>query len=70
VEVQELTVVIARDGSVKLEVRGVKGAKCLDLTQSLEKVLGGDVKSRELSPEHGQAAQAQVAASVSVKPRR
>lgn len=36
----ELKFHINQDGTIKLEVGGVKGAKCLDLTKSLEKELG------------------------------
>jgi len=36
----ELKFNINPDGTIKLEVSGVKGQKCLDLTKSLEKELG------------------------------
>ncbi len=36
----ELEFHIGPDGTVKLEVKGVKGAKCLDITKELEKELG------------------------------
>ncbi len=50
-DIQEIEVIIDRDGQVKLEVRGVKGTGCLDLTRELEKALGGQVESREMRPE-------------------
>jgi hypothetical protein len=50
-EIQEIDVFIDRDGQVRIEVRGVKGGACLDLTADLEKALGGQVQSRELTPE-------------------
>ncbi len=34
-------------------MRGVKGGACLDLTAGLEAALGGDVASREMTPEAG-----------------
>ncbi len=49
-ELQEIDIFIEKDGQVKLEVRGVKGPGCLDLTRDLEKALGGEVE-REMRPE-------------------
>jgi len=51
-EIQEIDVYIHTDGTVKVEVRGVKGRKCLDLTKGLEALLGGQVLQRELTPEY------------------
>ena len=45
-EIQEIDVFVRPDGSVRLEVRGVKGGKCLDLTKDLEKLLGGEIVER------------------------
>lgn len=50
-EIQEVEVVLNKDGRVELTVRGVKGKACLDLTQALETALGGVVISREMTPE-------------------
>ena len=50
-EMQEIEVIIEKDGQVRLEVRGVKGESCLDLTKDLEAALGGDVANREMTPE-------------------
>ena len=50
-DVQEIEVFIDKDGQVRLEVRGVKGASCLDLTAALEQALGGQVIEREMTPE-------------------
>lgn len=49
-EMHEVQVVIAPDGKVTIEVNGVKGGGCLELTEQLEKALG-TVASREMSPE-------------------
>lgn len=54
-EVQEIEVDIAADGRVELRVRGIKGESCLELTRQLEESLGGDVVSREMTPEAYQA---------------
>jgi hypothetical protein len=50
-QIQELDIYIEKDGQVRLEVRGVKGPGCLDLTKALEEALGGEVTSREMKPE-------------------
>jgi hypothetical protein len=58
-ELQEVEVFIDRDGRVRVEVRGVKGMSCLDVTKALEEALGGGVEDRELTPEAYEAAQAE-----------
>lgn len=50
-EIQEVDVFIAPNGSVKLQVRGVQGGGCLSLTKGLEALLGGEIISREMTPE-------------------
>ena len=50
-ELQEIDVFIENDGQVRVEVRGVKGTHCLSVTKDLEKALGGQVASREMTPE-------------------
>jgi Protein of unknown function (DUF2997) len=42
---------------VRIEVRGVKGESCLDLTAALEHALGGQIESREMTGESYEAAQ-------------
>ena len=54
--IQEIDVVIGRDGKVAFEVRGVTGAGCEDLTKDLETILGGRVVSREYKPSYHQQA--------------
>jgi hypothetical protein len=44
-------VVIAPDGTVRIEVRGVNGPACLAATADLEAALGGQVVSREMTSE-------------------
>jgi len=56
-EIQEIAVRIAPDGTVKLEVRGVKGPQCLALTADLEKLLGGQILHREHTAEFDQPAE-------------
>jgi hypothetical protein len=36
----EIKVIVGKDGSLKIDVHGVKGVSCKDLTQELEKNLG------------------------------
>ena len=50
-DIQEIEVYIAPDGTVQIHVNGVKGMACLDLTKALEEALGGKVVSREMTPE-------------------
>jgi len=45
-EIQEIDIFVNPDGTVKFEVRGVKGRKCLDITKSVEEALGGSVTER------------------------
>jgi hypothetical protein len=56
-EIQEIDVIIDKDGQVKIEVRGVKGPACLDLTKELEAALGGEVVDRQMTAEASEAAQ-------------
>jgi hypothetical protein len=59
-ELQEIEVFIDKDGQVRVKVRGVKGMSCLDLTADLEAALGGEVESREMTPEAYETVQGQV----------
>ena len=59
-ELQEIEIIIGKDGQVQLQVRGVKGLTCLDLTRELEAVLGGQIEAREMTPEAYEAAQEQI----------
>ncbi len=56
-QLQEIDIYVRPDGTVKLEVRGVKGQQCLALTADIEKLLGGQVLHREKTPEYDEAAQ-------------
>ena len=50
-ELQEIDVFIEKNGRVRVEVRGVKGMSCLDMTKDLEDALGGEVEEREMHHE-------------------
>jgi hypothetical protein len=50
-EMQEIEVFIDKNGKVRIEVRGVKGGACLDITKALEEALGGAVEERLMTPE-------------------
>lgn len=56
-ELQTIDVFIDKNGEVRVEVRGVKGKGCLDLTRDLEEALGGEVAEREMTPEADQSGQ-------------
>jgi hypothetical protein len=45
--IEEIEVFIDDSGEVTYDVRGVKGKKCLDLTEGLEMDLGGEILLRE-----------------------
>jgi hypothetical protein len=60
-ELQEVEVIIDRDGQVRVEVRGVKGMSCLDVTKALEAALGGQVQDRQLTAEAHEATEEQAA---------
>ena len=59
-ELQEINVFIEKNGQVKIEVQGVQGISCLDLTKELEAILGGEVIERELTFEAQEQIQAEV----------
>jgi hypothetical protein len=50
-DAQEVEVTINKTGQVQIQVRGVKGTQCLEITEELEQALGGKVTVRELTPE-------------------
>ena len=49
---QEIEVIIAGDGKVELEVKGVRGKQCLQLTREIETGLGALI-NRKAKPEYG-----------------
>jgi hypothetical protein len=42
-EIQEIDVFINPDGTVRYEIRGVKGKNCIDITKKIIDQLGGNV---------------------------
>ena len=48
---QEIEVLILPDGRVQVLIRGVKGNGCRELTQELERYLGGRVLHRQHTDE-------------------
>jgi hypothetical protein len=59
-ELQEIDVFIDKADQVRIEVRGVKGMSCLELTRELEQALGGQVEAREMTAEARETVQEQV----------
>jgi hypothetical protein len=47
----KIEIVIDENGHVEMFVRGVKGKRCLALTEKLEAALGNQVLSREMTAE-------------------
>jgi hypothetical protein len=68
VEIQEIEVYIGPDGAVRLSVRGVKGQKCVPLTEELERLLGGQVLARDFTPEYQEGAEVTVEQSDTIRP--
>jgi hypothetical protein len=50
-ELQEVDVFVEKDEQVKIEVRGVKGISCLNLTKDLAAILGGQIEAQEMTKE-------------------
>ena len=48
---QEVRVIIDPNGDVRLDVRGVKGRDCLEITEDVIDALGGEVAERKLTEE-------------------
>ena len=59
-EREAIQIVIEKDGRVHIEVRGVKGTTCLELTEELEQALGGQIEARQMTPEAHEGAGVQV----------
>jgi len=56
--VEEVKVTIDEEGNVKVTVFGAKGPNCLEITEKLEALLGGQVE-REFTSEYYQGTQAE-----------
>jgi len=50
-ELQEIEIIISKDGQVQVHVRGVQGQACLALTEALEDALGSEIILREMTAE-------------------
>ncbi len=50
-ELQEIDLFIDTEGRLRVEVRGVKGAACEELTREMEELLGGEVLERDHTDE-------------------
>ena len=54
-QIEEIEIVIDRDGKTRLLVRGVRGEDCLDITAELEAKLGALLGEREKTSEYYEA---------------
>jgi hypothetical protein len=52
VDIETVKVVINADGQVMIEVDGAHGPVCLQVTDDIVKMLGGDVLSQQLTAEY------------------
>jgi hypothetical protein len=66
-ELQEIDVLIEKDGQVRIEVRGVRGGSCLDITAALEQALGGQIAEREMTAESYEPAEQWLQDDLTVK---
>jgi len=49
---EEIQVEIDQHGNVQIEVSGVEGGKCVDVTKHMEQLLGGEISQREFTREY------------------
>ena len=49
---EEIQVEIDQHGNVQIEVSGVEGGKCVDVTKHMEQLLGGAISQREFTREY------------------
>lgn len=56
---ERVEIVIGQDGTVDLRVEGVAGTRCVEDTDSLVRLLGGQVEHHELTEEAYQRAEAE-----------
>jgi len=54
---EEMKIIISKDGKVTIDVEGVKGSSCKSLTKALEKALGTTVKDKKKSEYYQQDTQ-------------
>ena len=50
-KLEEIEVIIEKDGKVRLSTSGFSGGDCLEATEALENLLGAEVISRETRSE-------------------
>ena len=55
-EIHEIEVVITNEGRMSVEIRGLKGQGCLEITKDIEQLLGGEILERKLTYEYDQQA--------------
>jgi hypothetical protein len=66
-DLQEIEVLIDKDGQVQLHVRGVKGGNCLEITREVEASLGSHIILREMTPESQENSGGQVLDNRTIK---
>jgi hypothetical protein len=49
---EKINISIGADGAVELQLAGFEGGKCLDVTKTLETLLGNEIVERELTSEY------------------
>jgi hypothetical protein len=69
-ELQEIEITIGPDGQVQLQVRGVQGEKCLEITKELEEALGGEILARIMTPESLEGDQTNIDQDQQIRPAK
>ena len=64
---QEIEIVIAADGSIKLDVKGFKGPGCLTHVKKIADAVG-EITATDIKPEYYEQAQAQAQAKTKKQP--
>ncbi|MEA1923433.1 MAG: DUF2997 domain-containing protein [Pseudomonadota bacterium] len=49
---EKINISISTDGAVELQLAGFEGGKCLDVTKTLETLLGNEIVERNLTSEY------------------
>lgn len=69
-ELQEIEITIGPDGQVQVQVRGVNGMQCLEITKEMEEALGGQIIARIMTPESLEGDQSGIDQDSQIRPAR
>ena len=66
-KVEEIEVIIGKDGKVRLQTSGFSGDSCLEATEALEALLGNGVIQRERTAEAWDKTPVQTSVKVNIR---